>query len=176
MKNKTKNTALCGFAAALSVVLMLFTTIVPVFMYVLPIISGLLVLFVSEIVSKKWAVGVYFSTAVLSLLLLTDKEAGLTYTMFFGYYPLIKGGMEKLNKVFAWLVKLLLFNSAAVAIGWLGVVLFGLSGEEYNELGVLTIPLLLAMANVVFVLYDIMLTRYGFLIPRIADRVAKLIK
>ena len=47
MHSKAKKTALCGFAAALSVVLMLFTTIVPVFMYVLPIVSGILVLFVA---------------------------------------------------------------------------------------------------------------------------------
>ena len=170
MHSKAKKTALCGFAAALSVVLMLFTTIVPVFMYVLPIVSGILVLFVCEAANKKWALGVYFSTAVLSFLLLTDKEAALTYTLFFGYYPLIKGIFERFNSFLAWLIKFLLFNSGAIAIGWVGVWFFGFSAEEYTEFGKLTIPILLVMANAVFILYDIMLTRYGFLVSRFAER------
>ena len=84
MKTKTKNTAVCGLMTALSVVLMLITTIVPVFMYVLPIVTGLLVVFVEAVSNKKWAFGVFASTSFLALLLLTDKEAALTYTLFFG--------------------------------------------------------------------------------------------
>ena len=38
---------------ALSVVLMMLTTVIPVFMYVIPIVTGLLVLFVSDISNKN---------------------------------------------------------------------------------------------------------------------------
>lgn len=177
MRNeKVKLTAVCGFAAALSVVLMLFTTVLPVLMYVLPIVSGLIVLFVSEIFCKKWALGVYFATALLSLLTLTDKEAALTYTLFFGYYPILRACFEKLNTLLSVALKFLLFNSAAILIGWLGVALFGASGEEYEEFGRWTIPILLIMANVVFILYDMMLKKYGFLIPHLAKRIMKIIK
>lgn len=176
MKNKTKNTAVCGLMIALSVVLMLLTTLVPVFMYVIPIVTGLLVLFVADISDKKWALGVYFSTAFLSLLLITDKEAALTYALFFGYYPLIKDIIEKLPKALVWLLKLALFNAAAVGIGVISFYLFGVSGEEYNEFGKYTIPILLIMANVAFILYDFCLTKNRFLLIRFSEKFKRIIK
>ncbi len=176
MKNKTKNTAVCGLMTALSVVLMMLTTLIPVFMYVLPIVTGLLVLFIADVSNKKWALGVYFSTSFLSLLLLTDKEAALTYVLFFGYYPLIKDVIEKLPKWVAWILKFILFNSAAVGIGAISFFLFGVSGDEYNEFGEYTIPILLVMANVVFILYDICLKRNRFLLTRLSEKFKKIIK
>ncbi len=176
MKNKTKNTAVCGLITALSVVLMMLTTLVPVFMYVLPIITGLLVLFVADIADKKWGAGVYFSTAFLSLLLITDKEAALTYALFFGYYPLIKDTIEKLPKALAWALKFIMFNLAAVGIGVISFYLFGVSGDEYNEFGKYTIPILLIMANAAFILYDFCLTKNRFLLTRISDKFRKIIK
>ncbi len=176
MKNKTKNTAVCGLMTALSVVLMMLTTLVPVFMYVLPIVTGLLVLFVADVSNKKWGAGVYFSTALLSLLLITDKEAALTYALFFGYYPLIKDIIEKLPKLISWILKFVIFNLSAVGIGVISFYLFGVSGDEYNEFGKYTIPILLVMANVAFVLYDVCLTRNRFLLVRISDKFKKIIK
>lgn len=176
MKNKTKNTALCGVMTALSVVLMLFTTVLPILMYVLPIVTGLLVLFTADITNQKWAVGVYFSTAFLSLLLLTDKEAALTYCLFFGYYPIIKDIIEKLPRWASWVLKFLLFNVAAVLIGVTGTFIFGISGDEYNEFGKLTIPILLFMANIVFILYDMCLTKNRFLLTGLSKKFKKVIK
>ena len=176
MKNKTKNTAVCGLMIALSVVLMMLTTVIPVFMYVIPIVTGLLVLFVSDISNKKWGTGVYFSTAFLSLLLITDKEAALTYTLFFGYYPLIKEIIEKAPRILAWGVKLILFNLASVGIGVISFYVFGVAGDEYDEFGKYTIPILLVMANVAFLLYDICLTKNRALLTRLSDNFKRKIK
>ncbi len=176
MKNKTKNTAVCGLMIALSVVLMMLTTLVPVFMYVIPIVTGLLVLFIADVSNKKWGMGVYFSTAFLSLLLITDKEAALTYTLFFGYYPLIKDIIEKLPKWIAWILKFILFNLAAVGIGVISFYLFGVSGDEYNEFGKYTIPILLIMANIAFILYDFCLTKNRFILTRISEKFKRIIK
>ena len=176
MKNKTKNTAVCGLMTALSVVLMMLTTLIPVFMYVIPIVTGIIVLFVADVSNKKWGAGVYFSTAFLSLLLITDKEAALTYALFFGYYPLIKDIIEKLPKVLNWIVKLILFNLAAVGIGVISFYFFGVIGEEYNEFGKYTIPILLVMANVAFILYDFCLTKNRFLLTRFSEKFKKIVK
>lgn len=176
MKNKTKNTAVCGLMTALSVVLMMLTTLIPVFMYVIPIVTGLLVLFVSDIADKKWGAGVYFSTAFLSVLLITDKEAALTYALFFGYYPLIKDVIEKLPRVLSWILKLLIFNLSAIGIGVISFYVFGVSGDEYNEFGKFTIPVLLIMANVAFALYDFCLTKNRFLLIRFSEKFKRIIK
>ena len=176
MKSKTKNTAICGLMTALSVVLMMLTTLIPVFMYVIPIITGLLVIFTADVSNKKWGTGVYFSTAFLSLLLITDKEAALTYTLFFGYYPLIKDLIEKLPGLISWILKFILFNLATVSIGVISFYVFGVSGDEYNEFGKYTIPILLIMANVAFILYDICLTKNRFLLNRLSQKFKKIIK
>lgn len=173
---KAKITAICGMMAALSVVLMLITYIVPVFMYVLPLITGLIVLFTAEVSDKKWALGVYFSVSVLSLVLLADKESALTYILFFGYYPLVREFFEKLPKLLCVVLKFLHFNIAALCIGFLGVLVFGVSGEEYSEFGKLTVPILLAMANAAFILYDIALKKRGAVISLLAVKFKKRIK
>ena len=170
---KAKITAVCGMMAALSVVLMFITTFVTVFVYVLPIITGMIVFFASELADKKWASGVFFTTAFLSMILLTDKEAGLTYTLFFGYYPLIKHSLEKLPKALSWVVKLVIFNIAAVGIGVLGVVVFGISAEEYKEFGEFTIPILLILANIAFILYDIAFSKNSALLKLLAQKTKK---
>ena len=173
---KAKLTALCGMMTALSVVLMALTTFLPVLMYVLPIITGVAVLVVADVSNKKWGAGVYFATAILSLLLITDKETALTYTLFFGYYPLVRGIILELPKAFSWAVRLVLFNCSAVLIGFSGVYVLGLSAEEYSEFGKATILILLGLSNVVFLMYDSILTKWSIVFKAISHKLKKLLR
>ena len=154
---KTRYTTVSGMVSALSVVIMLLTNIMPSMMYVIPIISGAIVFAVSEIIGKKWALGVFFVTSFISFILLTDKEAALNYTLFFGYYPLLKPLYEKLPKVLSWGVKVLTFNAALVAIGLIVTFIFKLPFLD-EDMGKFTIPVFALLFNIVFVMYDIMFT------------------
>ncbi len=154
---KTRYTTISGMVSALSVVIMLLTNIMPSMMYVIPIITGAIVFAVNEIIGKKWALGVFFVTSFISFILLTDKEAALNYTLFFGYYPLLKPLYEKLQKVLSWGVKVLTFNVALVAIGLIVTFIFKLPFLD-EDFGKFTIPLFAVLFNVVFVMYDIMFT------------------
>ena len=154
---KTRYTTISGMVSALSVVIMLLTNIMPSMMYVIPIITGAIVFAVNEIIGKKWALGVFFVTSFISFILLTDKEAALNYTLFFGYYPLLKPLYEKLPKVLSWGVKVLTFNVALVAIGLIVTFIFKLPFLD-EDFGKLTIPLFAVLFNVVFIMYDIMFT------------------
>jgi hypothetical protein len=174
--NKSKNTAFCGMISALSVVLMLVTTVLPVMMYVLPIATGILVVLTAGVTNKKWAAGTFFSTAVISLMLLTEKETALTYLFFFGWYPLVRESLSVIPKILQYLVKIVMFNFSAVAIGVVGVYVFGISKDEYTEFGKFTIPILLGMANVVFILYELMLKKYSSVLEEIAKKVRKKLK
>ncbi len=171
--NKTKLTAFCGMMTAVSVVLMSVTTIIPVFMYVIPLVTGIAVLFADYVGNKKWAVGTFFATAILSLLLVTDKEAVLAYTFFFGYYPIVRQYLQKLPAILKNVFKALIFNVSAVLVGVTGVLVFGLSAEEYKEFGKATIPILLGLANVMFVMYDVLLRKYGFVVERVSVKIKK---
>lgn len=154
---KTRYTTISGMVSALSVVIMLLTNIMPSMMYVIPIITGAIVFAINEIIGKKWALGVFFVTSLISFILLADKEAALNYTLFFGYYPLLKPLYEKLPKVLSWGVKVLTFNVALVAIGLIVTFIFKLPFLD-EDFGKLTIPLFAVLFNVVFIMYDIMFT------------------
>lgn len=143
--------------SALSVVIMLLTNLMPSMMYVIPIITGAIVFAVNEIIGKKWALGVFFVTSFISFILLTDKEAALNYTLFFGYYPLLKPLYEKLPKVLSWGVKVLTFNVALVAIGLIVTFIFKLPFLD-EDMGKFTIPIFAVLFNIVFIMYDIMFT------------------
>lgn len=154
---KTRYTTISGMVSALSVVIMLLTNIMPSMMYVIPIITGAIVFAVNEIIGKKWALGVFFVTSFISFILLTDKEAALNYTLFFGYYPLLKPLYEKLPKVLSWGVKVLTFNVSLVAIGLIVTFIFKLPFLD-EDMGKFTIPIFAVLFNIVFVMYDIMFT------------------
>ncbi len=167
---KTRYTTISGMVSALSVVIMLLTNIMPSMMYVIPIITGAIVFAVNEIIGKKWALGVFFVTSFISFVLLTDKEAALNYTLFFGYYPLLKPLYEKLPKVLSWGVKVLTFNVALVAIGLIVTFIFKLPFLD-EDMGKFTIPIFAVLFNIVFVMYDIMFTVFK---TRLAPTFSKL--
>lgn len=173
---KAKLTAFCGMMTALSVVLMAITTILPALMYVLPLITGVAVLIVADVSNKKWGAGVYFATAILSVLLITDKEAALTYAMFFGYYPLIRDLIGKLPGLICIAVKFIAFNLVAVLIGLTGVFVLGLPAEEYTEFGRATIPILLGLANLMFVMYDSVLAKWNIVFSALSRKIKKVLR
>ncbi len=167
---KTRYTTISGMVSALSVVIMLLTNIMPSMMYVIPIITGAIVFAVNEIIGKKWALGVFFVTSFISFILLTDKEAALNYTLFFGYYPLLKPLYERLPKVLSWGVKFLTFNVALVTIGLIVTFIFKLPFLD-EDMGKFTIPIFAVLFNIVFVMYDIMFTVFK---TRLAPTFSKL--
>lgn len=168
---KARATALCGVTAALSFVLLLGTTAFPVLLYVLPIVTGFFVQVVSDTAGKGSAVSVYAVTSLLSLLFLTEKEAALAYALFFGYYPLLRDLLQRLPRLARGLLKVVLFNAAAVATELLAAVVFGVPWE--NDYGQYTALILLALGNAVFWAYDYVLGRYRPLSRRFSRTLAK---
>lgn len=98
-----------------------------------------------------WAV-----TAGLALLLLPQKSPAVFY-FFLGFYPILKEKMERLPSVPAWVLKLV-FLHAAGALSWLGLRYLFAPGAAYN-VRAWYLVLLYVAAVVVFILYDILLTR-----------------
>lgn len=176
MKRKTKLTALCGILTALSVVLMLPTLFIPILTYVAPLFSGLVIGVTQAVAGKKWGLGVYFAVGTISLILLSDKEAALTYIAFFGYYPLIKEPLERLKKPVCLLLKYLIFNAATVLSALVAIYVFSVPKDDFEGFGKLSVPILLVMANVVFVLYDLLLKKYKPLLLALMPKIEKHLK
>lgn len=149
-----------GIVAALSVVLMFSTGIVATLTYAIPAIAGGLLIAIVIEIGPKFASAVYVAVSVLSLLIVADKEAAVMYTAFFGYYPILKGFIEKkLNITMSWIVKHIIFNIAIISAYFVVSKVFMISFDDIDFLGEFALPILLLVCNIVFAFYDIALTR-----------------
>ena len=160
VKNSTFRVAFCGIIAALGLVLMLLTSIVPVGTYAFPCFAGIFIAAVVIEYGWKWGLGVYAVVAVLSLFLAGDKEAVLYFIALFGYYPILKAVFEKniKNKIILYVLKFAVFNIAAIASFFAAAFLLSISPEEYTLFGVYMPLAFLAFGNVFFLVYDFAVT------------------
>lgn len=153
--------ALGGVIAALCVVLMFLTALVPVGNLALPCIAGLLLLMISYEVGLRWALLTYVAVAVLSVLFVADKEAAVIFTMFMGYYPILKEFLDKKikNKLMSFVLKLLIFNICAVSGFFLGTYILGIPKESFEINGLYLPWVFLLLGEVFFIVYELCLTR-----------------
>ena len=94
---------------------------------------------------------------LLGLFLLPDKGVALLYLIFLGLYPVVKNNIEGLRRLpLEWLCKLACFN-AALSLFWFALRALFLPDPPV-WLGERTWLLYLA-GNLIFVLYDVGLSR-----------------
>ncbi len=172
---KSKKIVFCAMIAALSVVFVILGRFIPIGTYVFPAIAGLLITVIVIEIGVKWAVAAYFVASALSFIFGLD-EAVLLYAMFFGYYPIIKSVIEKLkNRVLEYIIKLAVFNAAMVAAYAILIPIIGLAALGFETMTFVWITL--ALGNIVFIVYDIGLTRLITLyFNRYHKHISKLIK
>lgn len=153
----TLTVSVCGLFTALSVVVMLVAHI-PTLTYAVPAFAGALTVIIFLEFGLKSAFTVYSAVSVLSFLL-CEKEAFLCYALFFGYYPFLKAYIERIHsKAVQWIVKIAEFTLSFSLELWLAFALFGIPIDDM-EYGYYGIAFLIVAFEIMFVLYDIALTR-----------------
>ena len=158
MKNTIKITC-CGVISALAVVFMLLTNI-PVALYTVPCIAGILFMIPTIEFNSKWGFLCYGVTAVLSLILPTEREAMIVFIGILGYYPILKMLIERIgNRPLELLIKFAVFNVGIIASYWVVIKVLGYNvfANEYAGWKVTAIALLV-LGNVVFMMFDYALT------------------
>lgn len=159
MKTSVK-VALGGVVAALSLVLMFLCSVIPFGTFAFPTFAGILLILLVINLGYGYAAAVYFVTAVLSFLLVTDKEAVLYYTAFLGFYPIVKSLIERIpSKVVQYIVKFALFNICIIAAFYIGLLVLSIPKESFTLFGVYLPWLFLIFGNIFFILYDLCVTR-----------------
>lgn len=143
-----------AMTAAVCVVLMLLGGILELGMYAAPMLAGLCAMPVGKRWGGKYQCMVWLVVSVLSFLLVPQMEENLLFAAFFGWYPIVRPRLEKLPGVLRWLCKLLMFNGAILAVEVLVMCLLVPEAAE----PVLAL-ILLALANVTFVMYDFAMAR-----------------
>lgn len=154
---KSKQTALAGVMAALSLILMLLGSVIWIFTYVAPMLTGLLMIIICDIADRKTALTCYIAVSIISLIIIPDKECVLTYVFFFGFYPIVREFIEKIKpKLLSYSVKLIIYNAGIVISQLICFYIFAIPFEKV--FGKLTVVILLALANLIFVVYDKLLS------------------
>ncbi len=175
MKN-TKKITFCAIMSALAAVIMLVAYF-PYFTYAVPALSGLCVMVIVIEVGCKWAFFTYLTSAFLAFIF-AETESKLIYIFFFGFYPIVKCLIEKLGKpVLEWILKFLTFNICVVSLYYIFSDILMLSFEDLGKFADYGAVVLLALGNIVFVIYDIAVSRLaGTYLNKFHSKIQKLLK
>ena len=141
--------ALCGVLAALAVALMFLGGTVPFASIACPVLASLVLIPVYCECGWKW--GLLWYAAVAAVLF-----------VFFGYYPMLRKLIGRLRvRAAAWAVKLVYVNAAVFAAYGLMLYVFHLTAvmEDFAGMGKAMLAVLLVLANVTFVIYDVLIAR-----------------
>lgn len=164
MSRKTRKITVAALLSAISVVFLYFAAIIPtgqMGFIALSCISG-----VAAVIEcgMGGGIGVYVCASLLSFLILPNKNPSFIYMLFFGYYPILKSIAEKQkSRVLEWIVKLAVFNVAAVVI--LRVFSLLTFSGVFEKL---TLPVIIVALNVVYVVFDIGVSKViGYYMARI---------
>ena len=161
MKNTGKIT-LCAIMSALAVVIMLVSYF-PYLTYAIPAIAGLCVMVVLIETDYKWALFCYITSSVL-VFLFAELESKFMYVFFFGFYPILKALIEKINKqIVEWVIKIAAFNASVLTVYGVFSKIFALSLDDFGDFKKYGVIILLSVANIVFVVYDIAVSRMSAL-------------
>lgn len=175
MKNTSKIT-LCAMMAALACAVMLFSFF-PYLTYAIPAIAGLFVMVIVIEINCSWAVLTYLASAII-VLFFPEPESKILYAAFFGFYAIIKALTERLRQpVFEWIIKTLVFNTSLIIVYFVFAKFIGFSLDELGVLGKYGAVILWVLGNVVFVVYDIALSRFSMMYMMVIHpKIKKLLK
>ncbi|WIV11279.1 hypothetical protein [Proteiniborus sp. MB09-C3] len=148
--SKSQKVALGGIVTLLSTVSLYISSILPtnrLFFFALS------TFFLAAIIIENnigFAVLVYFSSSILSFIIIPNKAAVLPYAIFFGYYAIVKSLIERINILAVELfIKFMLFN-LSIYITY-SIVSRALLGEIIIKLPAWAVFLLMQLA---FIVYD----------------------
>jgi len=153
LKNNVK-LAFCAMITALAVVVMMLT-VFPYATYALPGVAGVLMVVLVIEINKKWALGAFAATGLLSAIIAPDKEAALMFIMFLGYYPIIKSVFERIkSKAVEFFLKFSVFNAAVITSTLIATQVLNIPVETVSLFGKYTWAALLVLGNITFLMYD----------------------
>ena len=163
--------ALGGMMAALSLILMLLTRVIPFSEMALPAVAGVLLIAAVLEVGAAWSFAIFAAVGLLSLFFAFQNGAAFYYVLFFGPYPIVKSYIERLkSRPVQWTVKILLFNICALLLYLASAKIFGVPDALIKYGWALSA----LVVNATFVIYDIALSRLVVLyVYRIRKRLKK---
>ena len=166
--SKTKKIALSAILSALGVIFLTIGSLIEVLDLSSAAIAGFVIVIAVIELGKPYPVMMYFLISFLSALLLPNKYPALFFIFFGGFYPIFKSFIERFHPFVAWVVKFSMFNTflafLILAVNFLVKAGFLPSFDSIDENSLSSFLsnfkiVVFAVANFVFLLYDIAMTR-----------------
>lgn len=165
----TKKVTLSAMMCALSVVVLALGAVFEALDLTAAALASICIAFVCIEVGVPYNFIAWLCTTLLSFLFFPQSMLWIEYLLLFGLYPILKGYIERLPRLIWWPIKIFVYNLCLflMAEGMsfiLGVDFFGIGGNWANIFSMGSAiwwesPLiLLIVANIAFVAYDIFLT------------------
>ena len=174
--NQTKRITISAALCALIYVVLWLGSLVEVLDLTTVFFAGFFLIFAAVELGDSWKWMVYAGSALLTILLLGNKFVAFEYALL-GMTVVLKGYFERLPRLISWVLKFVSFNILFGVVIALFYLVLGMPFEEEVILGIAIPPyvvpgLLLALGNLCFYLYDILLTRMvGIYDRKYRDRV-----
>lgn len=179
---QTKKLTLSAMIVALGTVFMVLGAVIEVLDLSAVALASVLVAFVYIELGSPYTWLVWICTALATFILYQHSPMWFIYLVLFGIYPILKGYIERLPRIFWWPIKLVFANVSFVLM-LLGVslitglpfinteeTLFGISG---NAIYVIT----WIMLNVAFIAYDFfIIVMVRFYMERLRPKFKNLLK
>lgn len=126
--------------------------------------------------NEKWAFCAFIASSVI-VFLTAENESKLMYICFLGYYPILKALIEKSgNQAIEWVLKILAFNAAIITIYLIFSNFFGISTEDFNELGKYGAYIFLGLGNITFIIYDFAISRLAsFYMVKLHPKISQMV-
>lgn len=156
----SRRIALGGILTALCVLLNYVAAFMPSGKLGIYVLSSLAIAAAIVELDIKGATTVYAASAILIFLLSGNINTLLLFTLFFGIYPIVKYYAEKQRRASVeMLIKYIGFNVLAVLGYFVYWMIFGISPVSLNILSPWMIAGVILGAEVIFLIYDYVLSR-----------------
>lgn len=156
---KAKKIAMAGIFTALCTVFLFIGSLFQTLDLSAAAIGSIIILIAFIELGKGWAFGIYAASALLSMLILPYKTAAAVFALFLGFYPILKEPLNRIKPALLSLAaRIIVFNVFLTALIYISTVILHID-EDFLAFGVI----IYALANVAFVIYDLMLERFSVL-------------
>lgn len=173
MKKLSFKIAYCGIATAMCLVIMFLVGVIPFSMYLMPVISAVILLFIREELGAKWAWLSFAAVGLLSLMISPDWESKMLFISTLGWYPLAREYLIKIKpKWLSFIVRIALLNLTAAVCYFVLIKLLGMT--ELLETGGSSILVFIIstifIAEVFFVIFDLLIARLSVYYRKILSK------
>ncbi|MGN1095713.1 MAG: hypothetical protein ACI4QR_04925 [Eubacteriales bacterium] len=170
----TKKISICAMLASLGIVILYIGSFFEILDMSVACIASVIIMFCVAELGYAASFAVYAVISVISLMILPAKWTAIYFIFFFGIMPITKKLLEKLGKIFSWVLKFLLFNAELTAFYF---VASALDFFEQNEFSAWLFIVFFVMANIVFLIMDILYGRLYILYEiKYRPRIKKFLK